>query len=67
VKLPRGAFDIWHDRAVFHFLPTAEQRDAYIRAQPVSRQARRTPGNGARKTRDGTEWAKAVGSLTCEL
>src|SRR6267378_4534754 len=31
-KLPRGAFDIWHDRAMFHFLPTAEQRDAYISA-----------------------------------
>lgn len=22
--------DIWHDRAVFHFLSTAEQRDAYV-------------------------------------
>ncbi len=32
VNLPGAAFDIWHDRAVFHFLTTAEQRDAYIRA-----------------------------------
>jgi 2-polyprenyl-3-methyl-5-hydroxy-6-metoxy-1,4-benzoquinol methylase len=30
VNLPAEAFDIWHDRAVFHFLTTAEQRDAYI-------------------------------------
>jgi hypothetical protein len=22
--------DIWHDRAVFHFLTTSEQRDAYV-------------------------------------
>src|ERR1700693_81819 len=32
VNLPAEAFDIWHDRAVFHFLTTAEQRDAYIQA-----------------------------------
>lgn len=28
--LPR-AYDVWHDRAVFHFLIEAEQRSAYIR------------------------------------
>jgi hypothetical protein len=22
--------DVWHDRAVFHFLSTTEQRDAYV-------------------------------------
>jgi ubiquinone/menaquinone biosynthesis C-methylase UbiE len=32
VNLPAEAFDIWHDRAVFHFLTTAGQRDAYIQA-----------------------------------
>lgn len=32
VNLPSEAFDIWHDRAVFHFLTTANQRVAYIRA-----------------------------------
>src|ERR1700682_5754100 len=32
VNLPAEAFDIWHDRAVFHFLTTSEQRRAYIRA-----------------------------------
>ena len=31
-NLPAEAFDIWHDRAVFHFLTTSEQRHAYIRA-----------------------------------
>jgi len=30
VELPKRAFDVWHDRAVFHFLITAEQRQAYI-------------------------------------
>lgn len=32
VELPRNAFDVWHDRAVFHFLTTREERDAYVRA-----------------------------------
>jgi SAM-dependent methyltransferase len=32
VNLPSEAFAIWHDRAVFHFLTTPEQRAAYIRA-----------------------------------
>ncbi|HAH66442.1 MAG TPA: SAM-dependent methyltransferase, partial [Rhizobiales bacterium] len=31
-KLPVGAFDIWHDRAVFHFLTETAERHAYIRA-----------------------------------
>lgn len=26
---PSGAFDLWHDRAVFHFLTKAEDRKAY--------------------------------------
>jgi SAM-dependent methyltransferase len=28
--LPREDFDIWHDRAVFHFLTTAKERESYI-------------------------------------
>lgn len=32
IELPAHAFDVWHDRAVFHFLMTAEQREAYVRA-----------------------------------
>lgn len=31
VALPSGEFDLWHDRAVFHFLTTAEQRAGYLR------------------------------------
>lgn len=31
VDLPRHAFDLWHDRAVFHFLTTPEEREAYVR------------------------------------
>lgn len=31
VELPRKRYDIWHDRAVFHFLTTQKQRDAYVR------------------------------------
>jgi len=30
--LARGAFDVWHDRAVFHFLTEASQRAAYVRS-----------------------------------
>lgn len=30
-QLERFAFDVWHDRAVFHFLTSAEQRIAYVR------------------------------------
>jgi 2-polyprenyl-3-methyl-5-hydroxy-6-metoxy-1,4-benzoquinol methylase len=29
--LPACSFDVWHDRAVFHFLTTPEQRIAYVR------------------------------------
>jgi len=27
---PRGGFDVWHDRAVFHFLTSAEDRARYV-------------------------------------
>lgn len=30
-SLPVRAYDIWHDRAVFHFFTEAEQRAAYVR------------------------------------
>lgn len=35
VDLPDHRYDIWHDRAVFHFLTTPEERTAYV--QTVSR------------------------------
>lgn len=28
--LPRYAYDVWHDRAVFHFLTSAKERHAYV-------------------------------------
>jgi len=31
IALPAACFDIWHDRAVFHFLTDPGQRDAYVR------------------------------------
>jgi 2-polyprenyl-3-methyl-5-hydroxy-6-metoxy-1,4-benzoquinol methylase len=31
VELEPRAYDVWHDRAVFHFLTTPEQRTAYVR------------------------------------
>ena len=31
VQLQRGAYDVWHDRAVFHFLTSDEHRVAYVR------------------------------------
>ena len=30
-QLPEAQFNVWHDRAVFHFLTTPEQRKAYVR------------------------------------
>ncbi len=30
-QLPHHAYDVWHDRAVFHFLTTPEKRRAYVR------------------------------------
>lgn len=30
-KLPAHGYDVWHDRAVFHFLTTEEERQAYVR------------------------------------
>ncbi len=32
VELPIQTYDIWHDRAVFHFLTSAEERRAYVAA-----------------------------------
>lgn len=32
VALPAGAFDLWHDRAVFHFLTRDEDRRRYVEA-----------------------------------
>jgi 2-polyprenyl-3-methyl-5-hydroxy-6-metoxy-1,4-benzoquinol methylase len=31
IELEPGAYDLWHDRAVFHFLTAPEQRIAYVR------------------------------------
>lgn len=31
VELPIKKYDVWHDRAVFHFLTEPEQREAYVR------------------------------------
>jgi 2-polyprenyl-3-methyl-5-hydroxy-6-metoxy-1,4-benzoquinol methylase len=30
-ELPRSAYDVWHDRAVFHFLTESTEREAYVR------------------------------------
>jgi len=30
-ELPRSTFDVWHDRAVFHFLTTTTDREACVR------------------------------------
>jgi 2-polyprenyl-3-methyl-5-hydroxy-6-metoxy-1,4-benzoquinol methylase len=32
VALPVHFYDVWHDRAVFHFLTSPEQRSAYVQA-----------------------------------
>lgn len=30
MKLPAASYDVWHDRAVFHFLTSDEQRQRYV-------------------------------------
>lgn len=30
-EFPEHAYDVWHDRAVFHFLVAPEEREAYVR------------------------------------
>jgi 2-polyprenyl-3-methyl-5-hydroxy-6-metoxy-1,4-benzoquinol methylase len=42
IDLPHQAYDVWHDRAVFHFLTRAEDRKRYIK---TVRQAVRTGGH----------------------
>ena len=32
VSLPQACFDVWHDRAVFHFLTAPEDRAAYVQS-----------------------------------
>jgi SAM-dependent methyltransferase len=32
IELPVHAYDIWHDRAVFHFLTSKREREAYVKA-----------------------------------
>jgi SAM-dependent methyltransferase len=32
VELPEARFDVWHDRAVFHFLTEEDQRARYVEA-----------------------------------
>lgn len=32
VELPRHAYDVWHDRAVFHFLTSPAERETYVQA-----------------------------------
>lgn len=39
IALPAGAFVLWHDRAVFHFLTAPEQRAAYVRQLATSLKA----------------------------
>jgi len=31
IPLQPASYDLWHDRAVFHFLTETKQRDAYVR------------------------------------
>jgi SAM-dependent methyltransferase len=35
-RLPEGGFDLWHDRAVFHFLTEPEDRRAYVELASTS-------------------------------
>lgn len=35
-KLPENFYDVWHDRAVFHFLTRSEDRALYVKAVQLS-------------------------------
>ncbi len=35
-KLPENAYDTWHDRAVFHFLTKADERQHYVKVMKAS-------------------------------
>ncbi len=35
-KMEPGVYDVWHDRAVFHFLTSPEQRAAYVRNAAIA-------------------------------
>ncbi len=32
LELPKASVDVWHDRAVFHFLTDAQERQCYVQA-----------------------------------
>lgn len=36
INLPAGSYDVWHDRAVFHFLTRSAERIAYVRQVALS-------------------------------
>lgn len=52
-ELPGAAYDVWHDRAVFHFLTDAEDRRRYV--DQVRRSVR--PGGHVLVATFGVDWA----------
>lgn len=65
---PFGRFDVWHDRAAFHFLTEASDQDAYLRVMDralvpsgSSRNWRPSSSRSAMKSIDQT-WFGASGT-----
>ena len=51
LALPEATYDVWHDRAVFHFLTDPEQRARYVEAassSPPSAMRARAPAVGSK-------------------
>lgn len=59
VDLPAAYYDVWHDRAVFHFLTEQEQRECYV--QQVCKAVK--PGGHVVMATFGTEGPKQCSGL----
>lgn len=64
VELPPGGFDVWHDRAAFHFLTELEQRAAYV-AQ--ARRALKPGGTSSSRPLAPTAPSNAVACRWCAM
>jgi len=67
IELEADSFDVWHDRAVFHFLTSSRQRLAYVRQ--VARSVR-AGGHVLVSTfgpKGPTKWRPRRSALRCKL
>jgi 2-polyprenyl-3-methyl-5-hydroxy-6-metoxy-1,4-benzoquinol methylase len=63
-RLPPHRFDVWHDRAVFHFLTTEQEREAYV--QQVLR-AVKPAGSSLSRLSPKTDPRSAAACRSCAI